>query len=242
MDENANLIVYYNGEVIRDSSDGVSFRCPFPFYYHVPSTKTFDELKSGLYQSIEAHILKRVQSVLYQISVNIFRGYIQFDTMPVVNEVSMRQMFQCYHQNRAHVSSIELYVEFEQVVVDAVEDVSYSDVERQTVLEELGSGSEKDFEANYEVSGEEEEGDKVVDVAVQNTRNPLASQHPLGVPSSVVAPEDGEFMIGMEYVSKKAVVFAVRKYTIDRGVDYTVWEYELQTFYAKCKLYGNGCD
>ncbi|MED6145843.1 hypothetical protein PIB30_028949 [Stylosanthes scabra] len=176
MDENANLVVYYNGEVIRDSSEGVSFRCPIPFCYHVPSTMTFDELKSGLCQSIEAHTLKRVQSNLYRMPVHLFGGYVQFDTMPVVNEVSMRQMFQCYNHNRAHVPSIELYIEFEQVVADAAEDVSYSDVERQTVLEELGSGSEDDFEANYEVPKEEEEGDdEAVDVGVQNARNTLAS-------------------------------------------------------------------
>ncbi|MED6121903.1 hypothetical protein PIB30_034534 [Stylosanthes scabra] len=118
-------------------------------------------------------------------------------------------------------------------------------VERQTVLEELGSVSEDDFEANYEVPEEEEEGDdEAVDAAVHNAKNPLASQHPFGVPScmrqldlegisgpefpeyahiAIVALEDGELMIGMEYVSRKAVVSAVRKYTIDRGVDYTVY-------------------
>ncbi|MED6190119.1 hypothetical protein PIB30_102655 [Stylosanthes scabra] len=105
--------------------------------------------------------------------------------MPVVEEVSMQQMFQCYHQNRSHMSSIELYSEFEQVVADGVDDVSCLDVERQTVLEGI---------------------------------NPLASQHPFGIPScmrqldlvdinapdfpefaniAVAAPEDGEFMIGM---------------------------------------------
>ncbi|MED6187055.1 hypothetical protein PIB30_072734, partial [Stylosanthes scabra] len=73
------------------------------------------------------------------------------DTMPIVNEVSMQQIFQCYHQNRSHVSSIELYVEFEQVAANAVDDVSYVDLERHTILEEMYSGSDDEFEANYEV-------------------------------------------------------------------------------------------
>ncbi|MED6177965.1 hypothetical protein PIB30_103138 [Stylosanthes scabra] len=85
--------------------------------------------------------------------------------MPIVDEVSMQQMFQCYHQNRSHLSSIELYVEFEQVAADVVDDVSHVDLERQTVLEEMYSGSEDEFEANYEAP-DEEEGHEGVDVAL----------------------------------------------------------------------------
>ncbi|QHO23522.1 uncharacterized protein DS421_12g364270 [Arachis hypogaea] len=46
----------------------------------------------------------------------------------------------------------------------------------------------------------------------------------------------------MEYSSRKSVVTAIRSYTISRGVDYNVYESEPQTFYAKCKMYGRGCD
>ncbi|RYR73295.1 hypothetical protein Ahy_A02g007649 isoform H [Arachis hypogaea] len=46
----------------------------------------------------------------------------------------------------------------------------------------------------------------------------------------------------MEYSSRKSVVAAIRSYTIARGVDYDVYESERQTFYAKCKMYGRGCD
>ncbi|RYR79203.1 hypothetical protein Ahy_A01g004039 isoform A [Arachis hypogaea] len=54
--------------------------------------------------------------------------------------------------------------------------------------------------------------------------------------------EDGEFRIGVEYSSRKTVVAVIRSYTITRGVDYDVYESEPQTFYAKCKMYGRGCD
>ncbi|RYR57440.1 hypothetical protein Ahy_A05g023172 [Arachis hypogaea] len=53
--------------------------------------------------------------------------------------------------------------------------------------------------------------------------------------SAIANPEDGEFRIRMEYSSRKTVVAAIRSYTIARGVDY-------DTFYAKCKMYGRGCD
>ncbi|KAL4393920.1 hypothetical protein AHAS_Ahas02G0100200 [Arachis hypogaea] len=58
----------------------------------------------------------------------------------------------------------------------------------------------------------------------------------------VVDLEDGEFRIGMEYCSRKSVVAAIRSYTISREVDYNVYEFKLQTFYAKCKTYRHGCN
>ncbi|RYR73310.1 hypothetical protein Ahy_A02g007665 [Arachis hypogaea] len=45
---------------------------------------------------------------------------------------------------------------------------------------------------------------------------------------------DGEFVVGMEFSSKEAVIMAIKYYTIRRGVDYQVYESEPLTFYAKC--------
>ncbi|MED6150712.1 hypothetical protein PIB30_075132 [Stylosanthes scabra] len=139
--------------------------------------------------------------------------------MPIVDEVSIQQMFQCYHQKKSHVSSIELYVEFEQVIAEAVNDVSHVDLERQTVLEEMDSGSEDEFEANYEAP-DKEEGDEGVDVAVQNVTNQLASQHPFGVPScmrqldnvDINAPEFPEYAnIGMLIVESISILYPIRR-------------------------------
>ncbi|RYR01510.1 hypothetical protein Ahy_B06g080386 [Arachis hypogaea] len=49
-------------------------------------------------------------------------------------------------------------------------------------------------------------------------------------------------MIGMEYSSRKSIIAVIRSYTISRGVDYVVYEFEPQTFYTKCKTYGRGCN
>ncbi|RYR15724.1 hypothetical protein Ahy_B04g072641 [Arachis hypogaea] len=56
-----------------------------------------------------------------------------------------------------------------------------------------------------------------------------------------VVMEDGEFSIGMNFVSKKSVISAIKSYTISKGVDYTVYKSEPQTFYAKCKGYSTVC-
>ncbi|RYR76461.1 hypothetical protein Ahy_A01g001057 [Arachis hypogaea] len=54
--------------------------------------------------------------------------------------------------------------------------------------------------------------------------------------------EDREFRIRMEYNSRKSVIAVIRSYTISRRVDYNMYESEPQTFCAKCKTYGRGCD
>ncbi|RYR73294.1 hypothetical protein Ahy_A02g007649 isoform O [Arachis hypogaea] len=127
----------------------------------------------------------------------------------------------------------------------------------------MSSDSEEDFEATYEAGDEEQDGDAGVETAADNVVVHPSSSQPMNVPPfmreldldtmhapefpeysniGVADPEDGEFRIGMEYSSRKSVVAAIRSYTIARGVDYDVYESERQTFYAKCKMYGRGCD
>ncbi|XP_057740107.1 uncharacterized protein LOC130957256 [Arachis stenosperma] len=45
---------------------------------------------------------------------------------------------------------------------------------------------------------------------------------------------DGEFAVGMEFNSREAVIMTMKDYTIQRVVDYRVYELEPLTFYAKC--------
>ncbi|RYR05317.1 hypothetical protein Ahy_B06g085186 [Arachis hypogaea] len=53
---------------------------------------------------------------------------------------------------------------------------------------------------------------------------------------------DGEFAVEMKFSSREAVIMAMKNYTIQRGVDYRMYESEPLTFYAKCTQYGSGCD
>ncbi|XP_025665054.1 uncharacterized protein [Arachis hypogaea] len=126
--------------------------------------------------------------------------------------------------------------------------------------------SDEEFEGNYEVVGpteDVEEDDISVEEDVADVANALVDQHPSGEPSfmhtlnldAMHVPEfpeyvsrvatvviDGEFVVGMEFNSREAVIAAVKEYTIQRGVDYRVYESEPTTFYAKCVHYGTSCD
>ncbi|XP_057738651.1 uncharacterized protein LOC130955723 [Arachis stenosperma] len=223
---------------------------------------SFVELQNGLCNNIQSHILKRVSNLLYRSPVQVFGGLIQFQIMAITDDASMQQIFYIYQQTRSQVPMIELYVEFEQ-------QLGMSTVGEEVNVDELGdidweednNDSEEEFEANYEVDDENDDGDLAGNPAVQNEANAVVSQHPFGVPSfmqtldleamhapkfpeyantSNVAAEDGEFSVGMEFGSRESVISAIKSYTISRGVDYTVYESEPQTFYAKCKGYGAG--
>ncbi|XP_016192437.1 uncharacterized protein LOC107633308 [Arachis ipaensis] len=93
--------------------------------------------------------------------------------------------------------------------------------------------------------------------------NTLASQHPSREPfflsaldvdamnapefseyinSNLVVVTKSEFVVGMKFSSRETVIAAIKDYTIFRGVDYRVCEFEPTTFYAKCVQYGTSCD
>ncbi|XP_015949851.1 uncharacterized protein LOC107474722 [Arachis duranensis] len=263
MEDTAKLIVYRDGEIIRNTHEGVKFVCQNPFSFVVPCTMTFMELQNGLCQSMENGTLMRVSRILYRNPVIVFGGLIQFDTMPITDEVTMRNMFQIHRQTQMQQPQIELYVEFETVEAEGIQNDLEVVNDRAAVYEGMSSDSEEDFEATYEAGDEEQDGDAGVETAADNVVVHPSSSQPMNVlpfmreldldtmhapefPEysniGVADPEDGEFRIGMEYSSRKSVVAAIRSYTIARGVDYDVYESERQTFYAKCKMYGRGCD
>ncbi|XP_057739780.1 uncharacterized protein LOC130956830 [Arachis stenosperma] len=212
---------------------------------------------------MENNILRRVSSIVYRNPVIVFGGLIQFDIMPITDEKSMQNMFQIHRQTQMRQPHIELYVEFEEVEADEIENDLDIEDDRAAMYEGMNSDNKEDFEATYEASDEDEDGDVGVEAEVKNVVVHPAVSQPMNVPPfmrnldldvmnapefseyaniGVADPEDGEFRIGMEYSSRKSVVTTIRSYTISRGVDYNVYESEPLTFYAKCKLYGRGCD
>ncbi|KAL4371523.1 hypothetical protein AHAS_Ahas06G0174300 [Arachis hypogaea] len=159
MEDIANLVVYRNGEIIRNTHERVRLVSQNPFSFVVPCTMTLMELQNGLYQSMENGTLMRVSRILYQNPIVVFGGLIQFDTMPITDEASMQNMFQIHQQTYMRHPQIELYVEFDAVEAVAVQnDIDVND-DRAAVYEGMNSDSEKDFEATYEAGDEDEDGD-----------------------------------------------------------------------------------
>ncbi|XP_052113797.1 uncharacterized protein LOC107474538 [Arachis duranensis] len=195
------------------------------------------------------------QSILYRYPIQVFGGFVQYQTKYVTDEASMQERFSMYIENRSQISFIELYVEFEQ-----------SEADRNILQEDYNSDSEEDFESNYEFvvpDGDEDQGERTMCPDVTEVANALANEVPFEEPSfmrvldleAMHVPEfpeymtaeipmvaDDEFVVGMEFSSREAVIKAVKEYTIRRSVDYRVYESEPLTFYAKCTQYGSGCD
>ncbi|XP_057745301.1 uncharacterized protein LOC130963170 [Arachis stenosperma] len=161
--------------------------------------------------------------------------------MAITDDASMQQIFCIYQQTRFQVPLIELYVEFEQHtrVDEFDEDVNVNEF-GDIGWEEDKDDSEEEFEANYEVDDKNDDEDLASNPAVPNEAHAVISQQPFG--EGNVAAEDGEFSVEIEFGSRESVISAIKSYIISKGVDYTVYESESQTFYAKCKGYGVGCD
>ncbi|RYR04501.1 hypothetical protein Ahy_B06g084249 [Arachis hypogaea] len=225
MEGYVSVKVYYNGQILHDTHE----------------------------------VLKRVTNSLYRQLVLVCGGFVQFQIMHVADEVSIQGMLSTYYQTRVQTSLIELYVEFEEI-----QDVDI----REPNIDWMGYNTESDgeFEDNYEIVGPTEnieEDDISVEVDVGVVANALVDQHPseepsfmhtlnLGTMHALEFPEyintvfavvaDGEFVIGMKFNSKEGVIVAVKRYTIQRGVDYRAYESEPTTFFTKCVQYGTSCD
>ncbi|RYQ82225.1 hypothetical protein Ahy_B10g100818 [Arachis hypogaea] len=197
------------------------------------------ELQNGLCQSMENSILRRVSSILYRNPVIIFGGLIQFDIMPIVDEESMQNMFQIHRQTQMRQPQIELYVEFENVKAYEIQNNLDIEDDRAAVYEGMNSDSEEDFEATYKAGDEDEDSNVGVEAAAENVVVHPAVSQPMNVPP-FMRNLDLDAMNTPEFPEYANI--AIRSYTISRGVDYNVYEFEPLTFYAKCKTYGSGCN
>ncbi|RYR51351.1 hypothetical protein Ahy_A06g026367 [Arachis hypogaea] len=255
MDDRVVLKIYYYGQILLETYEGVQFVCENPLDIVIPFTLSFEELKGVICEKIDSQRFRRVSCILYRYPLTVFGGFVQFQTKYVTDEASMHEIFSLYMDNRHRMLCIELYIKFEQ-----------SEADRNIELEDYNSESEDEFESNYEIVGPGEDEDETggdMNADVAEVANALANSHPFQEPSfmrsldleAMHAPEfpqymnsalpvvaDGEFTVGMEFSSREAVIKAVKDYTIRRSVDYQVYESEPTTFYAKCTEYGNGCD
>ncbi|RYQ98723.1 hypothetical protein Ahy_B07g086487 isoform D [Arachis hypogaea] len=143
--------------------------------------------------------------------------------MCINDDTSLQEMFSIYYQAQSRVSVIELYMEFDQLPNTVEQDDHDFDGKS------YNGDSEEEYEGNYDFvdpNADEEQEDCTIESDIEDVANAL----------------DGEFVIGLEFNSREAVIKAVKDYIIHRGVDYRVFESEPTTFYAKCVQYGQSCD
>ncbi|XP_057720030.1 uncharacterized protein LOC130934482 [Arachis stenosperma] len=233
MDDRVRLKVYYDGQILLQTSEGVKFVCENPLDIIIPFTLSYEELKGVICEKNDSQISRRVSCILYRYPISVFGGFVQFQTKYVTDEASMQEIFSVYLESRSRISFIELEEEFESnyEVVDPGVD--------------------------------EDQADEAMVADVADVANALANQQPFVEPSfmrsldleTMHAPEfpqyvnaelpvmpDGEFTVEMEFSSREVVIKAMKDYTIRRDVDYRVHESEPTTFYTKCTQYGAGCD
>ncbi|RYR14514.1 hypothetical protein Ahy_B04g071102 [Arachis hypogaea] len=255
MSDRVLLKVYYFEQILLQTSEGVTFVCENSLDVMIPFTISFEEFKGVICENIHFDRARRISCILYRYLIQVFGGFVQFQTKYVTDEASMQEMFSMYIENRSQLPFIELYVEFEQ-----------SEADRNILREDYNSDSEEEFESNYEVvgpDGDEDQGDGPMAPDVLDVANALANEVSFEEPSfmrvldleAMHVPEfpnyisaeipfvaDGEFAVGMEFTFREAVIKAIKEYTIRKSVDYRVYESEPLTFYVKCTQYGSGCD
>nr|XP_025625118.1 uncharacterized protein LOC112717245 [Arachis hypogaea] len=209
MSDRVLLKVYYFGQILLQTSEGVTFVCENPLDVVIPFTISFEELKGVICEKIHSERARRVACILYRYPIQVFGGFVQFQTKYVTDEASMQEMFSMYIENRSQLAFIELYVEFEQ-----------SEADRNILREDYNSDSEEEFEnvANVlanEVLFEEPSFMRVLDLEAMH-----GPEFPGYTSAEIPFVADGEFAVGMEFSSREVVIKAIKEYTIRRSVDY----------------------
>ncbi|RYR13636.1 hypothetical protein Ahy_B04g070530 isoform L [Arachis hypogaea] len=226
MSDRVQLKVYYFGQILLQTSEGVKFICDNPLDVVIPFIISFEELKGLICEKIDSERAKKISCVLYRYPLPVFGRFVQFQTRYVTDEASMQEMFPMYIENRAQISFIELYVEFEQYGVEAHGDGTM-DPDVTEVADALAN----------DMPFAEPSFMRVLDLEAMHV-----PEYPEYMTAEVPIVADGEFAVGMEFSSREAVIKAIKEYSIRRSVDYRVYESEPLTFYAKCTQYGSGCD
>ena len=95
------LKVYYFGQILLQTSEGVTFVCENPLDLVIPFTISFEELKGVICERIDSERARRISCILYRNPIQVFGGFVQFQTKYVTDEASMQEMFSMYIENRA---------------------------------------------------------------------------------------------------------------------------------------------
>ncbi|RYQ99097.1 hypothetical protein Ahy_B07g086962 [Arachis hypogaea] len=135
MESYVSLRIYFNGQILYDTHEGVSFLCENPCVIIVSLSITYEGLKSVLCQNVGQQGLKRVSNILHRQPVLVFGSFVQFQIMHVADEANIQGMFSTYHQTRARASLIKLSL--------------------KSNIDWMGYNTESDeeFKGNYEVVG-----------------------------------------------------------------------------------------
>ncbi|RYR68858.1 hypothetical protein Ahy_A03g015347 [Arachis hypogaea] len=92
MESYVSLRIYFNGQILYDTHEGVSFLCENSCVIVVPLSITYEGLKSVLCQSVGQQGQKRVTNILYRQPVLVFGGFIQFQIMHVADEAKIEDI------------------------------------------------------------------------------------------------------------------------------------------------------
>ncbi|RYR49531.1 hypothetical protein Ahy_A07g036046 [Arachis hypogaea] len=175
MSDRVLLKVYYFGQILLQTSEGVKFICENLLDVVIPFIISFKELKGVICEKIDSERARKISCILHRYPIPVFGGFVQFQTKYVTDEASMQEIFSMYIENRAQISFIELYVEFEQ-----------SEADRNILREDYNSDSEEEFESNYEFvgpDGDEDQGDGTMAPDVTEVVNALANEVSFEEPS-----------------------------------------------------------
>nr|XP_025669739.1 uncharacterized protein LOC112769435 [Arachis hypogaea] len=226
MDDRVLLKVYYFGQILLQTPEGVKFVCEDLLDVVIPFTISFEELKGTKYVTDEASMQEMFSMYIEsRAQISFIELYIEFEQSEADRNI-LREDYNSESEEEFEINEV--------VGQDGDEDQADGSVAPNVTDVANALANEEPFEEPSFL--------RVLDLETMH-----APEFPDYMSASAFLAEvpfvaDGEFAMGMEFSSREAVIKAMKEYTLRRSVDYRVYESESLTFYAKCTQYGSGCD
>ena len=88
-----NIVIYFNDDILQNTSKGVTFICKKPAYFFIPYTMSLADLESGLCRCIEAEAPKTVEKIIYRYPISIFGGFMQYQAILISDDGDFNKCF-----------------------------------------------------------------------------------------------------------------------------------------------------
>ena len=113
---NITVIAHFNGSIIKNTEEGMVFLFDELLIIFVPQTISFEKLNVVFCQGINTGTLKTVVRIRYRCPISNLNNKIQFRPVKISSDREMQIMFRTYRQYLQHITVIELYVDFKEIV------------------------------------------------------------------------------------------------------------------------------
>ncbi|RYQ97211.1 hypothetical protein Ahy_B08g093232 isoform C [Arachis hypogaea] len=262
-EESFVVLVHHRGSIKRKTHSGVKFTDKDPLYIIVRPTTRYDDLVSSVLMKLGLDGVKRVKKFFYRIPITVLQE--TMNSRPAVASTSVP----AYEPPVQPVASPSFAADLNDSVGDEVgtgefrltslqcaapagvgeqflDDSEDDDVEPDMIADDSGDdigASEPAGAGGSSNSGTQQYPPHFSSLDLDAMRQEGVPGQPAGFGTRDAEGSVSltEFQVGQQFQDKDEALLSMKTYSIRRGVQYKVVEFDYRRYVGKCSEFGNGC-